>query len=43
MPRVTVRFSDDEITAIDRRARAYHDGDREAVVGELLDQWLEAR
>lgn len=43
MTDVTVAFSADELESLDAVALAEHDGDREAAVRALLDEWLEAR
>jgi hypothetical protein len=43
MTQVTVAFSAEELDALDAWALAEHDGDREAAVTALLDEWLEDR
>lgn len=43
MPRVTVRFAEEELDAVDQLAAAETGGDRDAVVRSLLDEWLERR
>lgn len=43
MTQVTVGFSADELDALDAWALAEHDGDREAAMAALLEEWLEGR
>lgn len=43
MKQVTVALTEDELDALDAWALAAHDGDREAAVEALLDEWLEDR
>lgn len=43
MTQVTVEFSADELDAIEAWALAEHDGDREAAIEALLDDWLADR
>lgn len=41
MPNVTVGLSADELDSLDAWALAEHEGDREAAVEALLEEWLE--
>ncbi|MDY6817063.1 MAG: ribbon-helix-helix protein, CopG family [Halobacteriales archaeon] len=43
MERVTIMFEEETKESLERLANRDHNGDRDAAVRELMDEWLEQR